>query len=320
MRRSLDGVTENIYMPKNTKPADYIVPLNMNGLEGRMLHVPATRKSVNKEILLLYGHHALLERWWGLVENLKDYGSVTMPDLPGFGGMDSFAKIGIKPTIDQYADYLASFIQLRYKRRRITIAAISFGFVVATRLQKYPEIAKRVDLVVSIVGFMHHDDFHFSPTQRRVYSRVTKLFAKRPIAYVIRYGALNRYIIENLYVRLPAGKRRFLEMDPEEFSIMMDFEVSLWQSNDVSTHWATTSEFLRLDNCKSQIDLPVWHVASKYDHYFNNEIVEQHMRVVYRDYNQALMNSKAHTPSIIADKKGMSIMVPPKLRKALRER
>jgi hypothetical protein len=44
------------------------------------------------------------------------------------------------------------------------------------------------------------------------------------------------------------------------------------------------------------------------------------MRVVYRDYTQALMNSKAHTPSIIADKKGMGIMLPPKLRKALRER
>jgi pimeloyl-ACP methyl ester carboxylesterase len=306
---------------KQLNPADFIKPLNMNGLEGRMLHVPATRKSISKEILLIYGHHALLERWWGLVENFKDYGTVTMPDLPGFGGMDSFSKIGIKPTIDNYADYLASFVQLRYKRRRITIVAISFGFVVATRmLQKYPELAKKIDLVVSIVGFMHHDDFHFEARKQLLFSRVTKVFSKRPVAYLIRHLGLNRYVIENLYVRLPAGKRRFLEMDPEEFSVMMDFEVRLWQSNDVSTHWATTSEFLRLDNCKSQIDLPLWHVASKYDHYFNNEVVEQHMRVVYNDYHQALMNSKAHTPSIIADKKGMGIMVPPALRKVLRER
>ena len=75
---------------------DYIEALDINGLRGRMLRAPATRKTAKREILLVYGHHALLERWWGLVENLQDFGTVTMPDLPGFGGMDSFAKIGIK--------------------------------------------------------------------------------------------------------------------------------------------------------------------------------------------------------------------------------
>src|SRR5215218_498478 len=116
-------------MPKTTfkNAADYIVPLNMNGLEGRMLHVPAPAGK-NREILLLYGHHAMLERWWGLVENLSEFGSVTMPDLRGFGGMDSFNKIGRYPNIDAFADYLAAFIKLRYKRKRITIIGISFGF------------------------------------------------------------------------------------------------------------------------------------------------------------------------------------------------
>src|SRR5689334_19455199 len=131
--------------PQN--PADFIVPLNINGLEGRMLHMPAAKKGRNREILLIYGHHAMLERWWGLVQNLNDYGTVTMPDLPGFGGMDSFAKIGRKPTIDAFADYMAAFIKLRYKRKRVTMVAISFGFVVATRmLQRYPELTKKVDL------------------------------------------------------------------------------------------------------------------------------------------------------------------------------
>src|SRR5687767_2102595 len=120
-------------------PADYIVPLNMNGLRGRMLRVP-TPKNKNREILAIYGHHALIERWWGLIQNLNEFGGVTMPDLPGFGGMDSFNKIDQKPTIDNYADYLAAFIKMRYKRQRITILGISFGFVVATRmLQRYPE-------------------------------------------------------------------------------------------------------------------------------------------------------------------------------------
>jgi hypothetical protein len=124
-------------------------------------------------------------------------------------------------------------------------------------------------------------------------------------------------VLKTIYARLPAAKRRFVEMDPIEYQLMLDFEVRLWQANDVATHWRTTSEFLRLDNCKKQIALPVWHVASKNDHYFDNRIVEQHMRIVFTDYQLITFDSKAHTPSVLADKKGLSIMVPPALRKVL---
>ncbi len=100
---------------KLRNPVDYIVPLNINGLEGRMMRVPAASAKKDREILLVYGHHAMIERWWGLVENLYEYGNVTMPDLPGFGDMDSFYKINRRPDIDAFADYLAAFIKLRYK-------------------------------------------------------------------------------------------------------------------------------------------------------------------------------------------------------------
>lgn len=298
--------------------ADFIMPLNMNGLQGRMLRMPPPNKNRTREILVIYGHHALLERWWGLAQSYNDYGAVTMPDLPGFGGMDSFGKIGKKPTIDNYADYLAAFIKLRYKRRRITIVGISFGFVVITRmLQRYPELVQRVDMLVSTVGFMHKDDFLFTPQQRMVYRIGTRLFATRPMAWFIRYAWLNAFMLRNTYARLPAAKRRFIDMDPAEYDTMLDFEVVLWQSNDVRTHWLTTSEFLNLDNCRGRIDLPVWHVASKYDHYFDNAIVKEHMLVVFREYFEATTNTKAHTPSILADKKGLGVLVPSKLRKAL---
>lgn len=296
---------------------DFIVALNMNGLRGRMLQAPANTNK-KREILLLYGHHAQLERWWGLVENLQEYGNVTMPDLPGFGGMDSFYTINRRPTIDEFADYLAAFVKLRYNRKRITIVAISFGFVIATRmLQKYPELAKKVDLLVSVVGFMHQDDFRFKRHQRILYSRLTRLFATRPVSVVIRYGFLNRFVVSTLYARMPASKKRFIEVEPTHFKAMMKFEVHLWQINDVRTHWLTTSEFLRVDNCKSKVNLSVWHVATKGDHYFDNTIVEQHMRIVYKDYTQVLAQSKAHTPPIIADKKDMKVLLPSKLRREL---
>lgn len=308
-----------IFMPKKEQtPADYIQPLYVNGLNGRMLHVPAPKHS-NKEILLVYGHHALLERWWGLVQNLNDYGAVTMPDLPGFGGMDSFYKIGRAPNIDEYADYLAAFVKMHYRRKRVTIMGISFGFVVVTRmLQRYPSLIKKVDLVVSMVGFMHKTDFLFTPSRRRQIHVLAGIMSWPVTAWLIRYCCLNAFVIKNIYVRMPAGKRRFLELDPMEFSELMDFEVKLWQKNDVRTHWRTTSEFVGIDNCTVQVDLPVWHVASRGDHYFNNDVVEQHMRIVFNSYHRGMMNSKAHTPSVLGDKKELSIMVPPGLRRVLR--
>jgi pimeloyl-ACP methyl ester carboxylesterase len=308
-------------MPNNTikSPLDYIIPLNINGLDGRMLKVPAQSKSKNKrEILLIYGHHAMLERWWGLIENLNEYGTVTMPDLPGFGGMDSFYKIGLRPDTDTFADYMASFIKLRFRRKRITIVAVSYGFVVVTRmLQRYPELAKKVDLLISIVGFVHKEDFIYSPAKRRLFRRATRLFATRPFAVIIRYLGLNRFTLRTLYVRLPNSKRRMIEVTPEEFEATIKFEYTLWHKNDIRTHWITTSQFFSLDNCKVKVDLPVVHVVSKEDHYFNNEVVKQHMLVTFKSYKSYVALSKAHTPSILADKKAMSVLLPPGVKRLL---
>jgi len=305
-------------MKDNTaQAAEFIMPLDINGLQGRMLCAPPTGKQ-KSEILLVYGHHARLERWWGLVENLRAYGTVTMPDLPGFGGMQSFRHIGQTPTIDAYADYLASFIRLRYKRRCIRIVGISFGFVVATRmLQRYPDLAKKVDLLVSLVGFMHYDDFLLKPGQRRMARIGARIFAMPPMAFFLRYAWLNGPVIRSIYVRTSSGKKRLSAMDPVAGKAQLDYDVMLWQTNDVRTHWYTMYQFLALDNCTQQIDLPVWHVASKNDHFFDNAIVEQHMLVVFKDYNQAMIDAKAHTPSMLADKAEMAVLLPRKLRKAL---
>lgn len=305
-------------MSKTAKnPADYILPLNMNGLSGRMLRMPNS-KGKKREILFIYGHHALLERWWGLIENLNDYGNVTAPDMPGFGNMDSFYKIGTKPTIDAYADYLAAFIKLRYKNKRVSIVALSYGFVVITRmLQRYPEIAKKVDLLVSLVGFMHKDDLVFSPRVRKLDRYLARLFATRPIAFIIRYGFLNKFVLKKLYANLPWSKRRNMDVAPKDFDIAMDFEVQLWQANDVRTHWLTTSEFLDLDNYSNFVPLSVVHIVSKQDHYLNNIAVEQHMRQVFLGYKQFEAKTKAHVPSVIADKQAMAVLLPPGLRRLL---
>lgn len=301
--------------------ADYIVPLNINGLDGRMLHVPApkTKTAGNKELLFIYGHHSSLERWWGVVQVLNRYGAVTMPDLPGFGGMDSFYKIGKKPTLDNMADYLAAFIKLRYKRKKIIIVGMSYGFAVATRmLQRYPDLTKKVTLMISVVGFAHKDDFTFSKPRYYAYLSGARLLTLPPVSTFFRYVALHPFVLRNFYGRTHNAKHKFAQAkDKAALELIKEVEVGLWHNNDVRTWAFTTAEFLQFDNCQVRVDLPLWHVAAKSDHFFDNKLVEQHLQIVFKDYKSAEVDLEAHAPSVIADEKDAAPLVPAKLRRAL---
>jgi len=48
---------------------------------------------------------------------------------------------------------------------------------------------------------------------------------------------------------------------------------------------ATVIAFLKLDNCQVRLDLPVWHVSVKADHYFDQRMVEQHFKVIFSDFH-----------------------------------
>jgi pimeloyl-ACP methyl ester carboxylesterase len=292
----------------------------MNGLNGRVMVMPAP-KGKSREILLLYGHHSSLERWFGLAQVLNGYGTVTMPDWPGFGGMDSFYKIGKKANLDNLADYLAAFIKMRYKRRRITIIGMSFGFVVATRmLQRYPEMSKRVELLVSLVGFAHRDDFLFKAPRYWFYRIFSYLFQAPPLAWFFREVALNPLILRAFYGHTKNAKRKFADLSDEQKKRMMDVEVFLWRNNDVRTYMATTVAMMTLDNCQAQVQLPVWHVGMTNDHFFNNNLVEQHMRVIFTDFQTMKIDLSKHAPTVIADAKEAAPYVPRKLRQLLSQR
>jgi pimeloyl-ACP methyl ester carboxylesterase len=303
-------------------PLDYIEPININGLQGRMLHMPAPKQYQTREILFIYGHHASLERWWGLMQSLNKYGAVTMPDLPGFGGMDSFYKIGLEPSLDAMADYMAAFIKLRYKRKRVVITGVSFGFLVATRmLQRYPELTKKVDMLVSLVGFSHHDDFAFSKSRYRGYLRGSRLLSGWFTSKIFRYVGLNGYVLRAAYARTHNAKVKFGVIDnKEEFEKLMDFEIELWHMNDARTYMYTSVQMLTVDNCQVQVDLPVYHITAKADQYFNMHSVEQHMRVIFTDFYLFEANMDTHAPSVLADAKTAGAMIPHAFRKILAKR
>ena len=312
-------------MPKNSKTmADYILPLNINGLQGRMLRMPSP-KGKKREIMYIYGHHSSLERTYGVAEYLNRYGGVTVPDLPGFGGMDAFYKIGKNPSLDNMADYLASFIKLRYKKQRFTLTGLSLGFMIITRmLQKYPEIAKQVDILISFAGFAEKSDFKYKKRTYYTFRAGTWLLSRRLPAAFIKHFIFRKTILKLGYAALEplfvSGENtKIRQADKAERSARIDFEVYLWQCNDARTYMDIAHTMFTLDLTKHRVDHDVYHVAIDADRYFDNLSVEQHMRAIFRDFH--LVNAKlpAHAPSIIATAKDAAPFIPPAVRHILNQ-
>lgn len=308
----------NEYIPHI--PAKFVMPLNMNGMNGRLLRLPTPKKK-NREVLVVYGHHASLERMYGFAQVINKYGAVTMPDLPGFGGMDSFYKINQKPSLDNMADYLASIIKLHFKNRHISIIGFSFGFLVVTRmLQKYPDIVKQTDYVISCVGFSHYQDFTFSKARFFFYRWAGSLVSNYLPALFFRYIATNSLFLRLFYSRTHNAKHKYGDLNVRQQQAMTEFEVQLWHINDTRTYGDTVVSMFTVNNCRDQIDLPVWHVSVKADNYFDQHLVEQHMRIIFNDFHGYQAKLNKHSTNVIANMHDSSVFIPPALQQKLNKR
>jgi pimeloyl-ACP methyl ester carboxylesterase len=299
----------------------YIKPLNMNGLNGRMLRLPAPKDndlSYKREILLVYGHHASIERMYGIAEALNDYGAITMPDLPGCGGMESFYKIGMKPTLDNMADYMAAFVKLKYRGKKVTIVGMSLGFVIITRmLQKYPELVDKVELLISVVGFSHKYDFALTKSRLTYYRLGAKFFSLKLPSLLFYNVFLHPTVIRMAYSKTHNAKKKLANLSSEDKKTAIEFEVNLWRQDDVRTYMRMAVEFLSLDNCNKQVNLPVQHISVSSDQYFDHSVVEQHMRIIFTDFTEHEAHIPSHAPSIIATKDDANPFIPKSVRKIL---
>ncbi len=312
-------------MPKTAKkPADYILPLYMNGLSGRMLRM-APPKNKKREMLFVGGHHTSHERIFGVIEFINRYGGVTVPDLPGFGGMEPFYKIGEKPTLDNMADYLAAFIKLRYRNKRLSVVGFSYGFAVVTRmLQKSPEMAKKIDLLVSFAGMTNKKDFRLRRRTVLMLHILSFILSFRLPALFVRYGIFNGPLIrlgyrlfEPVFIKSEYSKVRD---NKDLWRQRVDFEVGLWQDNDLRT-WAVTSiTMFKLDLSGKHIDLPVNHVSISSDRYFDNLKVEEHMRKIYKDFKICKATVPTHAPSVIATSSQAAPYIPADIRRMMNKK
>ncbi|MCA9333172.1 alpha/beta hydrolase [Candidatus Saccharibacteria bacterium] len=302
---------------KKLNPADYIVPININNMNGRMLRMPSQKSKAN-EILVIYGMHASIERMFGFAEELNKYGTVTIPDLPGFGGMDPLYKIGEKATLDNLADYLTSFVKLRYKKKRVTIIAMSYGFLVVTRmLQKYPEISKKIELLVSLVGFVHYEDFHIKRSTLTLIKMVSKFGSYKLPAFILKTLVFRGPQIKFTYRIIAKNHRKLYDADEVELEKRINFETELWKINDVRTRARVANDMFKVDLCKTRVNLPVTHVAIANDHFFDNGIVEQHMNIIYSNVTVITADMKGHAPTVVADAATAAAYLPKELRKLL---
>lgn len=299
--------------------SDFITPLVVHGMHGRVLHMPGPRTD-SPEVMFVYGHHSSIERWIGIMHLLNTRCAVTMPDLPGFGGMDSLYKIGKPATLDNLADYLADFIKQRYTQgQRFTIIGMSLGFVVVTRmLQRHPELTKHVKKLVSLFGFSHKDDFVLPPNRRNFFLWGSRVFAQPGLSHAYRALFLNKHVLSRAYHKTPNAKEKFKNNTPEQQAENMAFEIKLWQESDLRTYMKTSTEFLTLDNTKVHVGLPVHHIAVAADRYFNNDVVEKHFRQIFLDFTLiAKLSNANHAPTFIATKQQAGALITPAVLDAI---
>src|SRR5262249_21391209 len=95
-------------------------------------------------------------------------------------------------------------------------------------------------------------------------------------------------------------------------------EANRWllRHNDPRTHAAATVALLALDNCRSRIELPVWHVAADAGYPLDTHLVEQHLHVVCGPVHILAANPACPIPGIV-DEQTAGTLLPPKLRRIL---
>ena len=267
-----------------------------------MLILPA-KGSRQVNILLIYDRNVILENYIGLAQVLGRYGNVSMPDLPGFGGMDSFFKVNRKPILDNFADYLASFVKLRFKRRRFVVVGCGFGFVIATRmLQRYPELAKRVDLSISLGGYSTSNDFSMSRLQKTVNLQLSKIlsvwlpyklsrmaYVGSPLTSMIRL--VNADVLHTVPVRNLRNRRTMI---------------------------ATLSWLMDFSNCDDRLAIDALHVSYLKDVRFKHNNVEQHMGVTYAHVTRMNVRKGLLTYEALSTRRLASTMLPRRVKQELR--
>lgn len=303
-------------------PNHQVETINIGGLKGRLLHLSPKTKSKNKQILLIYGMHSSLERMYSTALFLNRYGEVTLPDLPGIGGMEPFYKINKRLTLDNYADYLYTILKSRKLVSKVDVVAMSFGFMVLTRmLQKYPETEAWFDNVISFVGFGQANDFQYSLFKRRAYIVISDVMSTRLGGWIAAKLIFNPLSLRLMFRVLGTFNPKYqygFRTDPEGTVAM---ELDLWQKNDARTRFAIYKLFFEFNLCNDlhKIKVPLLDLTTPNDQYLDPKRVQASLRAIYTNVESARLNSRLHAPSVIGTESEVAKAFPEKAKQILSE-
>ena len=292
---------------------DYVEPFYINGLEGRMLKA-GTKTSKTKQILYVYDILDSLENSWGIIENLRSYGNVTAVDLPGVGGMTYFSKIEHPITIDAYADYLAAFIKLSFKRKKLVIVAKGFGFVAITRmLLKYPILSDKIKTVINIGGEVHNDDLQLTTNKKKVLAFCFDVFSLWPISFITKKILMNeRYLgfMSNII-----GLSNYQNILRFNNMLLFEEHLKIIRKIHMTSYWRLMSQLVKLDNCTYRINVPLKHAYIQNFGFTNYTTQKQHMMIAYKNYRAY----EIHVPKKqeLSSKKTDSYLLPKSIKRAL---
>lgn len=260
--------------------APMISPLTVQGMRGRMLVHPSRKAGAGRTIVYVYGIHGSLERFYGVINFLARFGRVVVPDLPGFGGMETFYKVGKQPTLDAYGDYVAEFIQQELPEGKLTLVGLSLGFVVITRmLVRHPELNERVDLVISAMGMADGRDLNMKPPLRWLVEALVSLGHVRALANTIQYFATRQWMLRLSY---SGNNPKMKALPPKDRPGLIEFESYLWKCNDMQTYCVMMKQLFLLRQPGAKVPLTVHHIETQHDHWLNTDSAEKHIGSIYQ--------------------------------------
>jgi pimeloyl-ACP methyl ester carboxylesterase len=310
--------------PSKTKHK--IRSFRLNGLSGRMMETSSTEEVVSShKILFLYGSQALLERYKAITENLSEYGAVITPDLPGLGGMDSFYKIDMKPTLDNYADYVAAVIAYKFKNEdTFTIVGFSFGMMIATNLlQRYPDIAKRANLTISMFGVVDSKSIKFASRIRIISKPLLGTLgspAVSSLASIVMSSPVFGAFVRHMRVK-QLSVYPDIQANPKLIKPIVDMELKMWRINDIRTTAYTWNIFMKHKALDIHVNLKLVHIYASTDKYVERPKLTEKLESIYvKGVDQFQSEMYKHSPYVTATAEEVYDIIPTEVRTILRKK
>ena len=299
--------------------ADFISPMTIQGLKGRKLIMSSSDpQKKDNQILMLYVLHASIERMQCIIENIADEGTVTVPDIPGFGGMQSLYSIGITPTADALAESIYLFIKEHYGDKKFKAVGMSYGFVILTRLlQNHPDLKNQMTLIVSLAGLTDQDEFIVSKFKYLSWVGILKTFNGKYRSWVFKNVFLQPFILKTIYRVQAANHPKFMDADKVELNKRLDYEVYLWHANEPRTYILATLDVLQLKTPQIKVTVPLLHVAIDSDQYVDHDLVLNNLKKIYGNVTETKAHMSNHAPTVISSKKDAAPFIPLKARQML---